>query len=444
MDNLQNVNCLNKRVFNNAAWIIGCRIAQSLLSLVIGLLTARYLGPSNYGIITYVASVVAFAMPIMQLGLKSTLVKEFVQAPEQEGQILGTALVINIVSSVVCMAGCVAFTAVADAGKTETILICALYSLTLLFQATEMTQYWFQAKLLSKYPSVATLVAYMAVAMYKLYLLITHKSVVWFAISNVLDYFLISVILMIIYHRVGGQRLRVSWALGMQMLSRSKYYIIPSLMVMVFQHTDQIMIKFMVGEVETGLYSAALTCIGISSFVFAAIIDTARPVILAEKERNQELYEKRVTQLYNIITCLSLAQSIGMTLLAKPIVYILYGNEYSGSAVVLAVAVWYITFGHYGSVRNIWILAEGKQKYLTSINIIGACANVLLNFCLIPILGAVGAAWASVVTQFFTNVILSFVYKPIRKCNYLMLKGLNPKITLDLLTNMRNVNGKRT
>ena len=430
-------------ILKNAGWIIGCKVVQSLINFVIGMITARYLGPSNYGIISYVSSVVAFAMPIMQLGLKQTLVKEFVDLPDREGEILGTSLMLNIISSIFCMIGSIAFVMIANAGETETILVCILYSFTLLFNATELTQYWFQSKLMSKYPSIATLTSYLVVSLYKIYLLITQKGVVWFALSNVIDYLLISLILLVIYQKIGGQRLTINWYLGKQLLSRSKYYIIPSLMVIIFQHTDRIMIKFMVGEAETGLYSAALTCIGISSFVFAAIIDTARPVILAAKENDQKLYEKRVIQLYNIITFLSLAQSIGMTLLAKPIVYILYGNEYSGSAVILAVAVWYITFGHYGSVRNIWILAEGKQKYLTSINIIGACANVLLNFCLIPILGAVGAAWASVVTQFFTNVILSFVYKPIRKCNYLMLKGLNPKITLDLLTNMRNVNGKR-
>lgn len=424
---------MNNRVFKNAAWIIGCKIAQSLLSLVIGLLTARYLGPSNYGIITYVASIVAFAMPIMQLGLKSTLVKEFVQAPEREGQILGTALAINIASSVVCMVGCVAFTAVADAGKTETILICALYSLTLLFQATEMTQYWFQSKLLSKYPSIATLVAYMAVAMYKLYLLITQKSVVWFAVSNVLDYFLISVILIIIYHKVGGQRLQVNWKLGLQMLSRSKYYIIPSLMVMIFQHTDQIMIKLMIGEAETGLYSAAVTCIGISGFVFSAIIDSARPVILEAKEKEQAQYETRMIQLYSVITCISLAQSVGMAVLAKPLVWMLYGVDYAATANILVVAVWYVTFGYYGMVRNIWILAENKQKYLTGINVAGAIANVGLNLCLIPLWGTIGAAIASVITQIFTNVIIGFVFKPIRQNNYLMMKGWNPCVLFRII-----------
>lgn len=423
-------------VFKNAAWIIGCKIVQSLINLLIGLLTARYLGPSNYGIISYVSSIVAFAMPIMQLGLKQTLVKEFVQATDREGEILGTALMINIISSIFCMLGSVTFVMVADAGEKQTILVCALYSLTLLFQATEMTQYWFQSKLLSKYPSIATLCAYIVVAVYKLYLLVTQKSVVWFALSNVLDYFLISLILMVIYRKVGGQRLGIDWKLGRQMLSRSKYYIIPSLMVMIFQHTDRIMIKMMIGEAETGMYSAAITCIGISGFVFAAVIDSVRPVILEMKTKDQALYETRVIQLYSIITCMSMAQSVGMALLAKPLVWLMYGPEYAGSARILAVAVWYITFGYYGSVRNIWILAEEKQKYLTGINIAGALANVILNFCLIPIFGAIGAAVASLVTQFFTNVIIGFIFKPIRRNNYLMVKSWNPKVAIGMLSKM--------
>ena len=429
-------------VFKNAAWIIGCKIVQSLINLLIGLLTARYLGPSNYGIISYVSSIVAFAMPIMQLGLKQTLVKEFVQAPDREGEILGTALMINIISSIFCMLGSVTFVMVADAGEKQTILVCALYSLTLLFQATEMTQYWFQSKLLSKYPSIATLCAYIVVAVYKLYLLATQKSVVWFALSNVLDYFLISLILMVIYRKVGGQRLGIDWKLGRQMLSRSKYYIIPSLMVMIFQHTDRIMIKMMIGEAETGMYSAAITCIGISGFVFAAVIDSARPVILEMKTKDQALYETRVIQLYSIITCMSMAQSVGMALLAKPLVWLMYGPEYAGSARILAVAVWYITFVYYGSVRNIWILAEEKQKYLTGINITGALANVILNFCLIPIFGAIGAAVASLVTQFFTNVIIGFIFKPIRRNNYLMVKSWNPKVAIGMLSKMIHRSGK--
>ena len=55
-----------KSVFNNAKWIIVCKIIQSLLQLVVGMLCARYLGPSNYGTINYAAGLVAFFAPLMK------------------------------------------------------------------------------------------------------------------------------------------------------------------------------------------------------------------------------------------------------------------------------------------------------------------------------------------------------------------------------------------
>ena len=62
------------RVAKNATWIIGCRIVQAVFALLINMLTARYLGPSSYGLITYASSLVAFVVPIMQLVFNAILV----------------------------------------------------------------------------------------------------------------------------------------------------------------------------------------------------------------------------------------------------------------------------------------------------------------------------------------------------------------------------------
>ena len=134
------INLLKNKVLKNASWIIGCKILQMFLTLLVGIFTARYLGPSNYGLINYAASIVAFFSPIMQLGFSATLVQEFINQPKKEGTILGTALVLNILSSIACICGVCAFCMIANAGETETIVICLLYSLTLFFQASEMTQ----------------------------------------------------------------------------------------------------------------------------------------------------------------------------------------------------------------------------------------------------------------------------------------------------------------
>ena len=171
-----------KKSVNNAMWIIGCKIVQSLLNVLVTMLTARYFGPAKYGVINYAASIVAFMLPFMKLGFTSTLVQEFVDYPEKEGQTLGTALVMNVISSFVCMLGVVLFASIVNKGETLTITVCALYSINLLFQALEMSQFWFQAKLLSKYTSLTMLLAYIIVALYRIYLLITLKSIYWFAI----------------------------------------------------------------------------------------------------------------------------------------------------------------------------------------------------------------------------------------------------------------------
>ena len=85
------------KAIRNAGWIIGCRIIQSLLQLAVGMLTARYLGPENYGLISYGASIVAFALPIAQLGLSATLVQEYVENREMVGEIFGTGIGLNLV-----------------------------------------------------------------------------------------------------------------------------------------------------------------------------------------------------------------------------------------------------------------------------------------------------------------------------------------------------------
>ena len=97
------------RMIKNASWIIVCRIVQAVLALIISMITARYLGPSNYGLLNYAMSVVAFALPLMKLGLTSIIVQEFIKYPEREGETLGTSIVLSLFSGFLCIAGVNAF-----------------------------------------------------------------------------------------------------------------------------------------------------------------------------------------------------------------------------------------------------------------------------------------------------------------------------------------------
>ncbi len=423
------------KVFKNAKWIVVCKVLQSLLQLVVGMLCARYLGPSNYGLINYAASVVAFAMPIMKLGFDATLVHELVERPEKEGEILGTSLVLNLLSGLACVGGVTAFSAVANAGERVTVVVCFLYSLSVIFAAAEMIQYWYQYKLQSKYSSVVMLVSYVVVAAYRIFLLVTGKSVYWFAVTHSVEFGFVAVFLILIYLGKGG-KLRFSFDTAKKMFSKSKHYILASMMVVVFQSTDHIMITTMVSEAENGFYTAAITSATVVQFVYTAIIDSFRPVILSDKKEGNKEYGKLVSLLYSIIIYLSLAQCVFFTVFAEVFILVLYGEAYTASVPVLRILIWFIVFSYMGTVRNVWILAEQKQKYLWIINLSGALFNVILNAVMIPHWGAAGAAFASLLTQFFTNFVLGFIIKPIRENNRLMLRGLNPVFALKEAKNM--------
>lgn len=421
------------KVFKNATWIIACKIVQSLLGLVVSMFSARYLGPAGYGLINYAGSIVAFVAPIMQLGLNMVMVQEIVNSPEKEGETLGTALVMNVTSSLLCVLGIVGFVAVANRGETETLIVCALYSVLLIFQALEMVQYWFQAKLKSKYVSVVALIAYTVMSAYKIFLLIAKAKVYWFALSQAIDYMVIALTLLVIYKKLGGQGFRFSKDAMKRMWHKSKHYIVSSLMVTLFTQTDKIMLKLMTDDTQTGYYSSAVACAGITSFVFAALIDSFRPSIFEAKKTGDKGFEKNMVRLYSLIIYLSLAQCLAMTLFAPLIIKILYGANYAPASPALRIIVWYTTFAYLGSVRNIWILSENKQKYLWILNLSGALMNIALNAVLIPVWGINGAALASLVTQVFTNVVMNMLIKPIRRNNLFMWKSLNPKVLLEMI-----------
>lgn len=424
--------------FSNACWIIGCKLIKAVLTLVTTMITARYLGVSDFGVINYAAGLVAFVVPIMKLGIDSVLVHQIVEKPDAEGEIVGTSIVLNLISAFLCILGIGAFVCIANRGEEETIIVCVIYSVLLVFQAVEMLQYWFQAKLMSKYSSMAMLFAYIIVAASQILMIVFKVNIYWFALSYSIDYLFISLILLIAYAKKGTQKFKFSFKRAKELFSISKYYIVSSLLVTVFSQTDRIMLKLMIDSEATGIYSAAATCAGMTSFIFAAIIDSMRPVIFqVAKDEDKTLFHKRMTELYSVIIYFSLIQCVVITLLSPIIIKIMYGEEFAASVNALRIVVWFTTFSYLGSVRNVWMLAENKQKYLWIINLSGALGNVILNLILIPVMGVNGAAVASLCTQIFANVIIGYIVRPISFNNKLMVRGLNPKHIVDMVKNIR-------
>lgn len=413
------------KVFVNTSWIIGCKLAQSGLALFVSALTARYFGPSDFGLINYAASLVVFVTPLMTLGTDATLVNEIIRNPEQEGVVLGTSITMTLFSSLVCIAGLYTFARVVNPDEPTTALVVFLYSLLLTAQSIEQIQYWFHAKYLSKIVAVISFFAYIAISVYKIVLLIYRKSIFWFAVANSLDYVLIAAGLLAVYKIRKGQKLRFSFRIARSLWNTSKHYIIPGLLGGILAQSDRIMIRHICGDVEVGFYAAALSVATLTNFVFSAIITAFRPAVLEAKQMDEQKYKVHMVRLYGIIIYLALAQSVAVTIIARYAIKIMYGQAYLPAIPVLQVVVWYTVFSYIGGVRAVWILAENKQRYMWIISFSGMLLNIILNLLLIPRFQGMGAAVATLLTQIFTNIILVYLLRPLRGNIVLLLKGLD-------------------
>lgn len=409
---------------NNAMWLIGGKIIQMLLSLVVGVITARYLGPSNYGLINYGAAWVAFFTALSNLGINSVIVKEFVDHPDEQGKTIGSALLMRFISSVLSAITIICIVSILDSDSVLTITVVALCSIGLIFNIFETLNYWFQAQYKSKIVAIATLIAYIATSVYKIVLLVLNKDVRWFAFASSVDYIVIAIILLVVYKRYNGERFSFSAQKSKSILKSSYHYILSSMMVAIYGHTDRLMLKQMVGDNEVAYYSTAASVCSMWVFVLAAIIDSMYPTILRLYSSDKEEYLRKNRQLYAIVFYVTCFVSLMFLLLGDWVIRILYGDEFSSASLSLKIITWYTAFSYLGVARNAWIVSEGKQAYLKYLYTIAAFLNVLLNFILIPHMGAAGAAIASLVTQMFTSIILPAFFKELRSNTKLMIDAI--------------------
>ena len=419
-----NLLILKNKEAKNASWIIGARVVQMVLSLLVSMLSARLLGPSNYGLVNYGITYTTFFMSLCTLGINSVIVKNFVDYPEEKGKAIGTAIGLRLMSSTLSIGIIVLISCFLDRGEPETIIVVALCAVCLVFHAFDIIAFYFQSLYQSKYSSIVALIGYIAASAYKIVLLLLGKSVRWFALATSVDYIVIAILLLSVYKWKGGPKLSFSWKKARELLSKSYHYILSGAMVAIYGQVDKLMLKHMVDKTAVGYYSIAVSVSNMWVFVLAAIIDSMYPTILQLYKEDKKQFERKNRQLYGIVFYVSIGVSTILTVFGRFAILILYGKDYLPSSGALAVVTWYTAFSYLGVARNAWLVCENKQKYLKYTYAAAAVLNVVLNLLLIPLWGAMGAGLASLITQLFTSIVIPAMIPDLRPNVRLMLQAI--------------------
>lgn len=403
------------------------QVLRIIAGLFVGIYVARYLGPEQFGVYSYAAAFVAMFGTISRLGLDGIVVRDLVNHPQERDVYLGTAFWLKLTGAFLTL-GLLAIAVQFTSNDAITNLYIFIIASGLIFQSFDVVDFHFQSRVLSRYVSISRLIQLALSSILKLYFIFIQADLFWFVIVSLVDQITLALSLVFAYWRqkIGSFFGHFNLGTAKVMLSNSWPLILSGIAISLYMRIDQIMIKEMLGEREVGLYAAAVRLSEAWYFVPVIITASLFPAIINAKKISQELYNKRLQRLYTIMIYFAVGVALPVTFVAESIVVILYGMHYQGAGIVLSIHIWAAVFVGLGVVNGSWFLAENLQKLATLNTLIGAVANVVLNYFLIPVYGIAGVAFATLASYGVAAYLALLLHKKTRGRFYIVTSAVFP------------------
>lgn len=407
----------------NTGWLLFEQVYKMGLSLFVISSMARYLGTENFGLINYSLAFITFFITVSNLGIDNIIVNEIIKSKEDTGKVIGTTIYLRLTSSILSILLLFLIVKYLNVNHISIQIITLIQSISLLFLIFDSIQYWFQSNLQSKYVVIAKTTSFTIVSICKLSLILSSKSIYYFAMATTIEAIVISICMVVFYIKFKGPKLYFSIQTAKKLLFKSYHFFIAGILIMFYTQIDKIILGILTNVTTVGIYSAAMTISSLWVFVPNAIIASARPIIMTSKIQSETLYIKKYKQLFCSIIWISVGASIIISLFSSLLVLLIYGNQFIESVNVLIILIWSRIFSLLGSTRAIWLTVENLGKYQVAFVGIGAVLNVVLNLILIPKYGAIGAAISTLLTEIISTFFAVLIFKKTRPLFKLIIES---------------------
>jgi O-antigen/teichoic acid export membrane protein len=396
-----------QKYFRNIGWSFAGRIFSLVMSLFVGALVARYLGPQRYGVLNYALSFVTIFAFLSSFGIDNILVRDLIKYKEKNEEILNTAFILKLFGGIlVVIISTLASILIRNDLYTTTLVF--IYSLHLIFVSLSVTDSYFQSILKYKYSFIAQFVSTIAVSILKLFLIYIGLGTGWFVASLVFEIALSAFILTIIFKQKSGYKIKFRFNIGLakKMLSDAWPFILTAAFYLIYTKIDQIMIGKMIDTTSLGIYSAGVKLAEIWYFIPAIICSVLFPAIVNAKTQNETIYKERIKKIFYLLFIISFAIALFEFIFAKYLILILFGKAYTGSIIVLRIYTWAGILVSMIIVAQQYLTIENKTKLIMTSSLLGALSNIILNFIFIPKFGIIGSAWATIISYTLITLIL--------------------------------------
>ena len=187
------------------------------------------------------------------------------------------------------------------------------------------------------------------------------------------------------------------------------------------------MLGAIAGTEQAGIYAAA-SRLSELWYVFPATL-AARyyPDMIKAHQQGLTPYYVKLRHYARLFFSAALIIALVMSLTAPWIISLLFGDGFAAAVEVLRIHVWAgcFVFVRYLISQHLLITEQEPLSLLS--HGIGALLNVGLNLWLIPSMGIVGAAWATLISYAYASFFFLFFAKSTRKQLWLLIRARNSK-----------------
>ncbi|MCW4446344.1 flippase [Vibrio splendidus] len=414
----------NSEQGRNALSLILEKILLLGLGFLFTMLLARSWSPEILGEFQYLIALVALLTPFSALGLNSLVSRELVLKREGTGQILGTALTLRVMGAAISglIMALVALFLIAPEHQTAFFILLGAQ----LAHGFSVFDFYFESKVQSWVSALLrTCNGFLFMAL-KLGWVWWHGSLAGVLMITAVEWLSLAVGWFLVFRATEKKFFKLSFCFeqAKALLRRAGWLVLSGIAAVIYLKIDIVMLGSLADKAEVAGYSLAARLSEVW-YIFPSILAaTWFPSLIKARKEDYPTYIKKLQKLCDLLAWCAIAIAVIMTLIAKPLMGLVFGDIYYEAGGILQIHIWAAVFIFMRALFSKWILVEDITKYSLITHGAGAIMNLVLNLWWIPLWGGQGAAMATLVSYATASFFALLPFSKTRPFAVFMAKSL--------------------
>ncbi len=386
------------RGIRNTGLLFGGSAISALISFVITVYIARLLPVSEFGSYITIISFVTLFGVFTDFGINTVIIREGAKNPQDTHNLMFSSMGLKFLMSVGSMIGAIVFGVIAPY-SFEVKLLIVFESITLLmggigsmfsavFNIYQEMQYISAIQIVERLTFAAT--AFIALIFGFGVPGVIFATIIAAAVSLMLNF--------VKSRQIHSYKLNFKPMLNYAILGPAIWFGIAGLLGTVWQRIDTLMISLMLNMEQVGLYTPAVNYVGIGDMAVIALTGAFFP-ILSRIVHERGISKKELSKYMGYFAIAAVVVLIATFAFGGPLMILVFGPKYAQSIEYINVLIIGFAINLIAVPTALLLDTTNNQKVHVLNASYMAGANIGLNWILIPLIGALGAAWATTISK---------------------------------------------